>query len=51
VFSADGEIIFDSEEIIEALEFYAHLHNEYGLPGQNSYPTIKQMYFNESTSA
>jgi multiple sugar transport system substrate-binding protein len=50
VFNADGEIIFDSEEIIEALEFYAHLHNEYGLPGQNSYPTIKQMYFNESTS-
>ncbi|MFC6825297.1 ABC transporter substrate-binding protein [Halopelagius fulvigenes] len=50
VFNSDGEIIFDSDEMVEALEFYAHLHNDYGLPGQNSYPTIKQMYFQENTS-
>lgn len=50
IFNKDGEIIFDSPEMIETLEFYAHLHNEYGLSGQNSYPTIKQMYFNKTTS-
>lgn len=50
VFNSNGEIVFDSKEMIEALEFYAHLHNNYGLPGQNSYPTIKQMYFQKNTS-
>lgn len=49
VFNKKGEIVFDNKEIVEALEFYAHLHKEYGLPGQNSYPTIKQMYLNNRT--
>lgn len=48
VFNTDGEIIFDSSEMVEALEFYAELENNYGIPGRNHYGPLRQMYLNEN---
>lgn len=43
VFSEDGEIVFDSDEMVEALEFYAELA-EYTPPGAVDAGTIGPVY-------
>lgn len=45
--NADGEVVFDSQEIVESLEFYAELadHNP---PGQHGYETTLETYLGEN---
>lgn len=46
VFNKDGEIVFDSPEMVEALEFYAKLA-EYTPPGRNTWKTANNTYLND----
>lgn len=45
VFNADGEIIFDSDEMIETLEYYAEL-NQYTPTGAQNYDPINPLWQN-----
>jgi multiple sugar transport system substrate-binding protein len=49
VFNEDGDIVFDSPEMVEALEFYVGLANEYGHPGKHNYDPTLQTYLNENS--
>lgn len=46
VFNADGEIVFDSDEMVEAVEFYAELE-QYTPPGRNDHDDARRTYQNE----
>lgn len=46
VFNQNGEIIFDSPEMVEALEFYGSLA-EFSPPGANTFETANNTYLNE----
>lgn len=46
VFNADGEIVFDSDEMVEALEFYGSLA-EYSPPGADTFETANNTYLND----
>lgn len=46
VFNADGEIVFDSPEMVEALDFYGSLA-EYSPPGADTFETANNTYLNE----
>lgn len=46
VFNADGEVVFDSEEMVEAVEFYAELE-QYTPPGRNDHDDARRTYQNE----
>ncbi|WP_312908955.1 ABC transporter substrate-binding protein [Natronosalvus caseinilyticus] len=46
VFNADGEIVFDSDEMVEALEFYGSLA-EYSPPGADTFDTANNTYLND----
>ncbi|XVH31903.1 ABC transporter substrate-binding protein [Haloferacaceae archaeon DSL9] len=48
VFNADGDIVFDSDEMVEALEFYGRLA-EYSPPGQNTWETANNTFLNEQS--
>lgn len=49
VFNEDGEIVFDSPEMVEALEFYVDLAQNYGHPGKHVYDATRQTYVNENS--
>lgn len=46
VFNKSGEIVFDSKEMIEALEFYGKLA-QYTPPGKDTWKTANHTYLNE----
>ncbi|WP_129113735.1 ABC transporter substrate-binding protein [Halegenticoccus tardaugens] len=46
VFDENGEIVFDSEKMVEALEFYARLA-EFTPPGKDSWETANNTYLND----
>lgn len=46
VFNTDGEIIFDSDEMVETLEYYAELH-EYTPAGTQNYDPITSLWENK----
>ncbi|WP_411968834.1 ABC transporter substrate-binding protein [Haloferax sp. YSSS75] len=46
VFNEDGEIVFDSPEMVEALEYYAELA-EYTPPGKDTWKTANNTYLND----
>jgi multiple sugar transport system substrate-binding protein len=46
VFNAKGEIVFDSKEMIEALDYYAKLA-QYTPPGADTWKTANHTYLNE----
>lgn len=46
VFNADGEIVFDSPEMVEALDFYGSLA-EHSPPGADTFETANNTYLNE----
>jgi multiple sugar transport system substrate-binding protein len=46
VLNADGEVVFDSSEMVEALEFYGSLA-EYSPPGADTFETANNTYLNE----
>ncbi|SNZ12452.1 carbohydrate ABC transporter substrate-binding protein, CUT1 family [Natronoarchaeum philippinense] len=46
VLNADGEIVFDSQEMIEALDFYGSLA-QYSPPGADTFETANNTYLNE----
>jgi len=49
VFNEEGEIVFDSPEMVEALEFYVELAQDYGHPGKHAYDATRQTYVNENS--
>ncbi|MEZ3163869.1 extracellular solute-binding protein [Halorubrum sp. RMP-47] len=49
VFNEAGEIVFDSPEMVEALEFYVDLAQNYGHPGKHVYDATRQTYVNENS--
>ncbi|WP_089309072.1 ABC transporter substrate-binding protein [Halorubrum ezzemoulense] len=49
VFNEDGEIVFDSPEMVEALEYYVDLAQNYGHPGKHVYDATRQTYVNENS--
>lgn len=48
VFDKDGKIVFDSKEMIEALDFYAKL-SKYTPPGKDTWKTANNTYLNEQS--
>ncbi len=48
VFNEDGEIIFDNPEMVEAIEFYAMLQSEYGIPGDHDHVPVFNAYVDET---
>lgn len=48
VFDEDGEIVFDSDEMIEALEFYGSLA-EYSPPGNNTWEDANNTFMNHQS--
>ena len=48
VFDKDGNIVFDSKEMIEALDFYGKL-SKYTPPGKDTWKTANNTYLNEQT--
>jgi multiple sugar transport system substrate-binding protein len=48
VFDEDGEIVFDSDEMIEALEFYGSLA-EYSPPGNNTWEDANNTFMNDQS--
>lgn len=46
VFNKDGEIVFDSDEMVEALEFYGSLA-QYSPPGTDTFDTANNTYLND----
>jgi ABC-type sugar transport system, periplasmic component len=49
VFNEDGEVIFDSSEMAEAIEYYVDLTRNYGHPGKHIYDALRQTYLNENS--
>lgn len=47
VLDENGDVVFDSPAVAEALEFYAELA-EYNPPGRHSYETIRDLYLGNS---
>jgi multiple sugar transport system substrate-binding protein len=41
----DGEVTFDSEECVEAMDFYAQLQNDYSVTGAQDVDTTRASYF------
>ncbi|WP_306059802.1 ABC transporter substrate-binding protein [Natronococcus wangiae] len=48
VFNEDGEIVFDSDGMVEALEFYGSL-SEYSPPGNNVWEDANNTFMNEQS--
>lgn len=48
VFNKEGEIVFDSEEMIEALDFYGKLA-KYTPPGKDTWKTANNTFLNEQS--
>ncbi|MFC4438637.1 MULTISPECIES: ABC transporter substrate-binding protein [Natrialbaceae] len=48
VFDANGEIVFDSDEMVEALEFYGSL-SEYSPPGNNIWEDANNTFMNHQS--
>ena len=48
VFNADSEIVFDSDEMVETLEYYAEL-DEYTPPGYNNWEAANNTFLNEQS--
>lgn len=46
VFNGDGEIVFDSDAMVEALDFYGSLA-QYSPPGADTFETANNTYLNE----
>lgn len=44
VFNEDGEIVFDSDAMVEAIEFYAKLQRNYGIPGDHHFIPVLNAY-------
>lgn len=47
VFNADGEVVFDSSEMVDAMEFYAKLQRQYGIPGDHDHVPVLNAYIDE----
>jgi multiple sugar transport system substrate-binding protein len=47
VLDADGNVVFDSPEVVEALDFYADLA-QYNPPGKHNFGVPRDLYVNES---